>query len=124
MKIETEQDWWSAVKINKKILLNLILKYHPYYLNPHNHHITAQLAEEACQVIRDEIVKETEKDPECQFNEYLETQNGKLASLLENTWFGMPESYESRCEEGFGVLCDLCSESWVLFNDEPMNPIN
>ena len=33
-------------------------------------------------------------------------------------WFGMPESTEVRSYPGFGVLCNLCSESYVLYEGD------
>jgi len=33
----------------------------------------------------------------------------------------MPESMSIRSEPGFGILCDLCSESYVLFEENEEN---
>jgi hypothetical protein len=42
----------------------------------------------------------------------------ELASILERTWAAAPDHGSIHANKGWDVLCDLCSESYVLY-DEP-----
>jgi hypothetical protein len=117
MNISTLQDWWNTVEGHRDQLLKLVDKYHPYFRIKHDHPISAPAAELACQQIRREIASETLQNPSDLFQQYLKNRDSSMVHLLNEVWFGMPESYESRWEPGFGVLCVLCDEAWV-FNDE------
>lgn len=44
----------------------------------------------------------------------LKKKDPAIVGLLNEVWFGMPESMDSREAPGFGILCDLCSEGYVL----------
>lgn len=100
----TTEEYLELYDNNFEKVQDLVYKYHPYYRNQHFHKITAQGAEYACEQVREEIRKENnppnlfQRDPVY------------LNRIFNQTWFGMPESMESRREPGFGVLCDLCSE--------------
>ena len=113
---QTAEEWWALVKFNKGVLLDLISIYHPEYRLGHDHKITAKKAE----IVRASITEENQflPDPQRRFEQFLKTNNPDMSSLLNEVWWGMPESYESREAKGFGLLCDLCSESYVLRSRE------
>lgn len=115
---KTKEEWWKFVEENVNTLQNLIARYHPYYKNLHlGHKISAETAERVCKQVRKQIAEETVEDPQVSFRKFVEARDEKLVNLLNEVWFGMPESMSYREAPGFGLLCDLCSEAWVL-NDE------
>jgi len=113
---KTADEWWVMLKHHKPQLLDLVAKYHPYYFKRYPAMpITAKRAERACQGFRNKIGQDTTKDPQRIFEMALDGQSGvTLVGLLNDTWFGMPESTAIHAEPGFSVLCDLCSEAYVL----------
>ena len=117
-ELTTTEEYWNVVERYKDQLLDLIAKYHPYYRRSHlTHHITAEKAERACEAVRKQIADardEDTEDPQQTFRRYLKFKSDNIVTLFNETWFGMPESREVRSEPGFGELCDLCSEAWVL----------
>ena len=112
---KTAGEWWAWVLEHQGVLKDLIATYHPYYRYVHtNLPITAERAEQIREGIAEEIACQTTSDPQRRFELYLKTQHSDMLSLLNETWWGLPESENVRSEPGFGVLCDLCSEGYVL----------
>jgi hypothetical protein len=103
-----KETFWQTVKQNQDDLIYLVKKYHPAYKHRHDIPITAQRAEYACEHIRKEIIDKYNGDPATQFNNYIDQQSDKILNLLNDVWFGMPESESVRSEPGFFTLCDLC----------------
>lgn len=118
MTIKTPADWWAAFDANKDNLRGLISSFHPVCRNDEwadEFPISAPGAEAACEQIRKGITSPLL--PQMEFDDAATKRDATtLVKLLNQTWFGVPESYESRSLPGFFVLCDLCSESWV-FNE-------
>jgi len=112
---ENAAEWWALLERHKEQLLDSIGSFHPWYETKHNYKITATKAEDLCKEIRESI--KDKGDPRVLFEQYLLNRNTEMVGLLNEVWFGMPESQSVRMAPGFGVLCDLCSEAWVL-NDE------
>jgi hypothetical protein len=112
------QEWWDQVELYREQLLNLVEEFHPYYRNSHNFTITAPAAEQVCEQARKDICQEQKENPSALFEQYRIGKNPLMISLLNQTWFGLPESSSVRCLPGFGVLCDLCSEAYVLREEE------
>lgn len=113
----TKEEWWQLVESNYNDLFYLIGKFHPENYRIHRYNITADKAEKVCENVRNEIRSRNafnDVHPLDRFKKLYDTRNSDLASLLSETWFGMPESSDIRSEPGFFVLCDLCSESYVL----------
>lgn len=115
---KTAEEWWEQVGHYREELLDLVLNFHPYYRKHHDFVITAPTAEIACQMVREDICDETKIDPAWLFEQYCIEKNPKLSKLLDEAWFGMPESITVRSLPGFGVLCDLCSEAYLLHEEE------
>lgn len=115
---KTTEEWWQLLEENKENMISLIKIYHPYWRNEHNHKISANKIERLCETIRENIAEETKENPTHAFEDaYLKKDGMKIAGILGEVWFGMPESFESREESGFGALCDLCSESYLVGED-------
>lgn len=116
---KTAGEWWALLEAHRAALLGLVTTYHPDCYRVHGLPITAGRAEAICERVRQDIrlASAGKPRPAERFEEYLRTRDPAMAGLLNEAWFGMPESAEVRTEDGFGTLCDLCSESWVL---EPM----
>jgi hypothetical protein len=110
---KTSEEWWILVSDNKDNLFKLVESYHPFFQRNYDCKITAPAAEQICEIVRKEIVENT-TNPLVLFEEYLKNKNANLVSIFNDTWFGMPESESVRYAPGFGILCDLCSESYVL----------
>lgn len=119
----TAAEWWSLFDENKDAMRSMVLNFHPgvgpLQWAKKNENISAPDAEQFCVKVRAAIAKETVSDPMEDFDHFIVDRNGPaMASLFNSTWFGLPESMGSREVEGFGVLCDLCSESHVFCEGE------
>lgn len=121
--IHNVNDWWAVLLKNQLVLTELIRMYHPIFrqTKEFDETISAPAAEALCEIIRQEVVEEFHSsDPIACFDEAIESRDyAALLTLLNQTWFGLPESYSSRQLPGFDALCELCSESWVFAEDEP-----
>lgn len=122
-----KQDWIDTFNRSKNELRDLVEQFHPsvkakvivggttvevpagVILLPCP--ITAPTAEEACEVVRKQIQRTKPQNPLTIFDTLAEDpalHNKELASLLNDAWFGMPESRSVRSLPGFFELCDLC----------------
>jgi hypothetical protein len=74
--------------------------------------VTAPSAEVACQVVRELVQSEYAfKDPVNAFCEALYLQDtGTLVKILNETWFGIPESNSHREIDGFNECCMLLED--------------
>lgn len=111
---KTKDEWWALADYHKSGLMLLMAHYHPSQRRIHRHPITAPLAERVCERIRDQIRYKTNADPLARAELSYAERSIDLLDLLNETWFGMPESMGVRSDLCFGVLCDLCSEGHVL----------
>jgi hypothetical protein len=100
-------NWWNTVDTNWEQLSKLIYQFHPCYHVSHEYTITASMAEKACESIRRDITRQNACEAAEQAK--LTRDADTLISILNETWFGMPESTDVRGVSGFFVLCDLCS---------------
>lgn len=118
---KNKKEWWECVEKNWENLKALIENFHPSssLYSQNDLLITAAKAEHLCEQYREEIRKQVKEDPTKLAEGYMLRHDPKLADILNETWFGMPESVEVRSYPGFNELCDLCSESYLLGeNDE------
>ena len=101
--------WWQYFNEHHKVLRDLVTTYHPNTNNKHDMYITAMNAESACTLVREQIQQKTNISITDHFDTaFIEHDLDKMFRLLNETWFGMPESIEVRQEAGFYELCDLC----------------
>ena len=109
--------WMDTVEANKDTLRDLIGRYHPRNLSPPpdsevmSPTITAPNAERACEIVREQIRRESLDHPEIQFDIALQKRDHEtIASLLSSAWFGVPESTSCWSISGFGTACDLLDD--------------
>ena len=114
----TREEWWEICRGNAEFLRALTRNFHPAYQQRHLMAITAPLAERACEVVRRRIVRETTTDPVEDFDRFLNEENSLMPVLLNRVWFGVPKSADAHRLPGFGILCDLCSESTLLYDED------
>lgn len=119
---KTKAEWWEFVDEHQDDLINCVRQFHP---NSHTDYhpsrefmITASNAEAACERVRQAITKNNVGDPVLLAKMYILDRDPQLALILNETWFGAPESTDVFHVPGFGVLCDLCSESYVLHEED------
>jgi hypothetical protein len=122
-----KQEWIALFTTNKDKLRQLVEKFHPASLisvvlagedvdvlaaathSKDQYPITAPGPEAACAKIREEIREENPLSPVLRFDVAAgDMATDELVQLLNDTWFGMPESEAVRGEPGFHELCDLC----------------
>jgi hypothetical protein len=109
------KEWMIEVVENKETLLSLIRNYHPssqergrprYYGR-----ITAPEAEQACQNIREKIREENSDNPVTRFEAALLNNNAiEVIRILEEAWFGVPESTGCWSITGFPQAVDLLDD--------------
>jgi len=122
-----KQEWVSLFIDNQAALRRLVEKFHPSAMvavvvaggevdvlaaaaqSKDQYPITAGGAEAVCARIRSEIQEENSESPVLRFDAAASNADiDGLVDLLNDTWFGMPESTAVREEPGFQVLCELC----------------
>lgn len=118
---KTKDEWWAMLTEEKTKLRDLVVDFHPrsrVYDNAHDMEITAPGAEAICDAVRRHLTKGGPIDAGAAFDAFLDTKDAEnMSGMLSATWFGLPESVEVRSLPGFGLLCDLCSEADVLYED-------
>ena len=117
---KTKEEWWDLLDRNHEAIRNLVVKFHPCsgLEVKREYAITAPGAEAMCQAIRREITARR-FDPVGDFDVAVAERDGRgLVHILTDVWFSMPESESVRDETGFHVLCDLCSECDLLYEEE------
>jgi hypothetical protein len=109
----TTDEWLALYEDNKEDIRRLIRDWHPA-LNtvPHRRdRITAPEAEQTCESIRQTIREMTTEDPLAALDRAVAARElPEAINIVNEAWFGIPESTDSRGLKGFFVLCELCSE--------------
>ena len=112
-------EWLKRVRENEAALVSLVAAYHPANIRPHKNqevipdYITAPNAARVCEVIRKQVRKEFLGIPEEQLKAAIAEGNvGKVTELLNQAWFGVPESIGCWGVEGF-------REAVALLEDTP-----
>ena len=112
----TTKEWLTEASGSKDKVKSIISKYHPIYRQANrrqNDHITASNAEAACTMIRKEIQDSTPEDfnPTERYQYAIDTHDISLAlKILNETWFGVPESTNCWNILGFRELVNLCDD--------------
>lgn len=110
----TKESWLDYVKIHKDVLENFLANYHPVYRGVKSKptdRITAPNAERACEVVRADIRRTTEGDPVKDFRDALTNNNvNVIAKLLNQAWFGVPESRDCWSIQGFKEAVHLVED--------------
>lgn len=116
MNITNTQDALEYIRQNRDILRGLIRQYHPASKKRDQNrllNLTAPSAEIACAIVRDAIKDEqrTELAPDLRFDAAIEDGNyGKLYALLQDAWYGVPESTECWSIKGFAETVDILEQ--------------
>lgn len=118
----TISEWIDQAKTHRQVLVSLLENYHPamsrdeterLFTQPHLP-ITAPLAEQACQAVRERIKTDAKFQaisPVARFYEALEASDvGTIMTLLNQAWFGVPESSNCWRIIGFSEACDLLED--------------
>lgn len=126
---KTKDEWWKFVDDNWNNLKNIILSYYPNQDDfpekgwpiRNDGHLAAP--QQACNAIIKKLRKERPIwNCKGNFEEYLnslkKSRNVELDRIFQSSWFGMPESPRVRTLPGFYIFCDLCSESYVLYEKD------
>jgi hypothetical protein len=103
--INNKEDWWNCVDRYWDALVEITAHHmdmlHPAYETPGD--------DKTCPTGRSI----------CDEMEHLrETRNPRLASYFEASWGLASDSYAREGRYGWGALCDLCSEKYVLHEEE------
>jgi hypothetical protein len=107
-------EWLNKCKLHREELRSIVGNWYPYRIEKSDMIITAPLAESACNVVRNQIIEDTKSillEPEIRFDAALLDNNaGELHSLMQATWFGIPESTSCWSLHGFRPLVDLLDD--------------
>lgn len=117
------EEFWLLCGYHSKALRLLTSQFHPSskQYGKIKLPITAQCAEAACEDARKIIKGGIKQNPVDMFDVYLETKDIRMPTLLNEVWFGIPESMDAHSLLGFRVLCDLCSEGFDCLNQNVIN---
>lgn len=111
----TTNEWLAYAKEHRLALESLIKMWHPRR-RPDvvgDMNITAAASERACEVVRDNIkIEQKDKpDPVEYFNNALDRDDWPIVNqILNDTWFGVPESRDAWNIRGFKESVHLIEE--------------
>lgn len=95
------KDWWTAVETNWDDLSGILHRFVPTY---------------ECANHKKEFTVETMWQHILQAKK---THDGEtLARYFNMAWWNAPDDYTIHLIPGWGVLCDLCSEEHVLYQED------
>ncbi len=111
----TEKEWLDKARRSECALQQFVAMWHPRSHNPFKPKlpITAPHAEIACEQIRKDIIEEGTSPllPLAELDLALKENNvSKIISLLNEAWFGVPESVDCWNLPGFPEVVDLMGD--------------
>jgi len=111
----TSVEWIDSARTHERVLTDLVEAYHPASRSQSTGFmpITAPSTELACTEIRHHIASEERNlaAPSVRLTAALSVGDVKAAmSLLQSTWFGVPESTDCWCIPGFSEVVALLSD--------------
>ena len=108
---ELEQ-WFQDVENHKEVLISIIKEFHPSRKKKSDLKITAPNAELACEKLRSQIKKNTKEDVLISFESALKERDERIIlKILNDVWFGVPESTSCWKIPGFKELVELIEEA-------------
>ena len=111
----TKQEWLQKARDNQDELVNLIAVYHPTNNGPALP-ITAPVVEANSVAIRKQIKNDMEyclESAVVKFNKAIVAGNdGEIYNILQETWFGVPESTSCWNIRGFAECVSLLEDPW------------
>jgi hypothetical protein len=99
MSIRTKQDWWDCVNENWADLLQILYRFLPLHDN----------LDRDGQILAHPVAVKVVK--------LKENQDDELARYFHAAWAAAPDSPGIHRIPCWGVLCDLCSEEYVIWED-------
>ncbi len=117
---KTKDEWWQSLEDNWDKVLRIILDFYP---NQDDFPAKGWPVRIAAQAACNNVIKELrEKHPMWKSKDFLkahvtylrDTKDPALESILQSSWFGMPENPWVREVPGFFQFCNLCSESYLI----------
>lgn len=106
--IKTKEDWWKTLKDNKHTLLAIATDNSPYF----NLDIPVPAG------TKDGLIKDGQTIRQF-FDEALTNSDHEgMHGLMYRFWAALPDSPDIQSIPGFHILCDLCSEDWVFYEEE------
>lgn len=109
----TKQEWLEQASRDKDKLISIIYKYHPVLKAPNPLFVpTAPAAQRACDSICVAIKEATpNRNPVKEFETALTNRDVlAVASILHDTWFGVPETTHCRKLRGFVEAINLLDD--------------
>ena len=110
----TIQEWLNQATANRAKLASLLTNWHPRSVKVgHDMKITARGAEQACEVVRGIIRQQGQNKPNPveAFYEALDADDYiTILTLLNEAWFGVPESTSCWNIEGFTEAVNLMED--------------
>lgn len=110
----TKQEWLDKAKKHQNELTYLISNWHPTKQQAYGDMtITAPASEIACGYVRDKIIFEdkNKEDAVLRFNKALAADDiNTINKLLNDVWFGVPESRDCWQIKGFKEAVDLMED--------------
>lgn len=103
------ENWWKIVDRNWEDLKSLIETFKTVNNIP-----AMQITAERAESIRQCVAKDVEED----YETLKVNRDVKLSEVFEKIYWNVPESTLCWNYPGFGVLCDLCSESYILYTEK------
>lgn len=108
---KNKEEWWNNVDKAWPELRNIIRRYLPVNnyekINPDEH--------------SEKLVVFSELPMIDVIHDYKDHRNPALARYFQATWMTAPDDPEIHHIPGWGVLCDLCSEEYVLYDEEKLS---
>lgn len=110
--INNSGEWWEVVKRYKDDLIDLVQTFHPI-CRPDSSNVM-------CHIIRQELADEgIHTNPVDGLKNAIESQDhNAILAILNQTWFGIPETSSAHQSDGFKALCELCTEAWVFAEND------
>ena len=107
-----KEEWFKEADDNRDKLISLVSQYHPSSQRAGKSlRITAFRAEQACAEIRKNIKTIRTEDPVERFKLALDLKDTNTSLLILNeTWFGVPESTDCWSIPGFSEAVDLMTD--------------
>jgi len=121
-RIETLNDWWRLVEENKGELRSIVSGHcvtfkdakriernmEPNWIVPGGRFYGLNISG---------IYEKLQEEALEQFEEYIRSRNRKIHSMFSQAWWRAPDRPEIHDIPGWDVLCDLCSEDWVFWEE-------
>ena len=108
-----KQEWWEIVDKNWENLKSLVKTFHSSNKSIPDLEITNERAE----ALRKELTQNKKAKSMPDLEKLKKEQDIKMLDVFNDTYWNIPESTSCWRYPGFGILCDLCSEGYVL-NEE------